>query len=159
VSSVEVQRASSLPTSLLREIRDSQDAVPPLIREDVRVGVSVLIVDDHATFRRFARRLLEQAGFAVIGEAVDGAAALEAAGRLAPGAILLDVLLPDASGLEIAVELATEFGAIAVVLTSSRSASDLGAALAEAPARGFIAKSDFSTTAFAALVDGDPCVS
>jgi DNA-binding NarL/FixJ family response regulator len=59
------------------------------------MGVTVLIVDDHATFRRFSRRLLEEAGFAVIGEAVDGAAALEAAGTLAPRAILLDVLLPD----------------------------------------------------------------
>jgi DNA-binding NarL/FixJ family response regulator len=122
------------------------------------MGVTVLIVDDHATFRRFARRLLEEAGFAVIGEAVDGAAALEAAGTLAPRAILLDVLLPDVSGLEVAARLASAFEAIAVVLTSSRSASDLGAALAEAPARGFIAKSEFSTSAFAALV-GDPCVS
>lgn len=123
------------------------------------MDVSVLIVDDHATFRRFARQLLEEGGFAVIGEAVDGAAALDAAGRLAPGAILLDVLLPDASGLEVAAQLATAFQEIAVVLTSSRNASDLGAALAEAPARGFIAKSDFSTSAFAALIGGDPCAS
>ena len=123
------------------------------------MGVTVLIVDDHPTFRRFARRLLEEAGFAVVGEAADGAAALDAARTLAPAAILLDVLLPDASGLDIAAELAERHHTTAVVLTSSRSAADLGAALDEAPARGFIPKGDFSTSAFAALVEGDPCAS
>jgi DNA-binding NarL/FixJ family response regulator len=117
------------------------------------MGATVLIVDDHPTFRRFARRLLEEAGFVVVGEAADGASALEAARTLSPAAILLDVLLPDRSGLEIAAELADDHGATAVVLTSSRSAADLGAALEEAPARGFIAKSEFSMAAFAKLVD------
>jgi DNA-binding NarL/FixJ family response regulator len=119
------------------------------------VGVTVLIVDDHPTFRRFARRLLEQSGFDVVGEAQDGATAIEAARDLAPAAVLLDVLLPDRSGLDIAAELAETLEATAVVLTSSRSASDLGAALDAAPKRGFIPKSDFSGSAFAELVVGD----
>jgi two-component system nitrate/nitrite response regulator NarL len=117
------------------------------------VSVTVLIVDDHPTFRRFARRLLEEAGFSVVGEAEDGATAIEAARDLAPAAVLLDVLLPDRSGLDIAAELADTHEATAVVLTSSRSASDLGAALDEAPARGFIPKSDFSGSAFAELIE------
>jgi DNA-binding NarL/FixJ family response regulator len=117
------------------------------------VGVTVLIVDDHPTFRRFARRLLEEAGFQVVGEAEDGATAIAAARDLAPAAVLLDVLLPDRSGLEIAAELAETLQATAVVLTSSRSASDLGAALEEAPKKGFIPKSAFSGSAFAELVE------
>jgi DNA-binding NarL/FixJ family response regulator len=114
--------------------------------------VSVLIVDDHPTFRRFARHLLEQAGFTVVGEAEDCASGIEAARELQPHAILLDILLPDGSGLDVAATLAETYGAAVVVLTSSRSAADLGAALAEAPARGFIPKNDFSGEAFAALV-------
>jgi DNA-binding NarL/FixJ family response regulator len=117
------------------------------------VSVTVLIVDDHPTFRRFARRLLEEAGFEVVGEAEDGAGALEAARDLKPQAVLLDVLLPDRSGLEIAAALARTLAATAVVLTSSRCASDLGAALTEAPKQGFIAKSAFSGRAFAELVE------
>jgi len=113
---------------------------------------TVLIVDDHPTFRRFARRLLEEFGFAVVGEAPDGAAAIEAARRLRPETVLLDVLLPDLSGLEVAAELAREQSPPVVVLTSSRSASDLGVALREAPARGFIPKASFSGSAFAELV-------
>ena len=115
--------------------------------------VTVLIVDDHPTFRRFARRMLEQAGFQVVGEAEDGAAAIAAARDLGPQAVLLDVVLPDRSGLEIAAELAESLRAPAVVLTSSRSAHDLGAALEEAPKSGFIPKSALSAEAFAELVE------
>jgi DNA-binding NarL/FixJ family response regulator len=117
------------------------------------VPVTVLIVDDHPTFRRFARRLLEEAGFQVVGEAEDGAEAIAAARDLNPQVVLLDVLLPDRSGLEIAAELARTLTATAVVLTSSRSARDLGVALEEAPQRGFIPKSAFSGEAFAELVE------
>ena len=113
---------------------------------------TVLIVDDHPTFRRFARRLLEEAGFTVVGEAEDGAGALARTNELRPEAVLLDVLLPDGSGLGVAAELATVEHPPAVVLTSSRSAGDLGVALDEAPARGFIPKARFTGAAFAELV-------
>jgi DNA-binding NarL/FixJ family response regulator len=116
------------------------------------VGVTVLIVDDHPTFRRFARRLLEDAGFSVVGEAADGAGALATAQALRPAAILLDVLLPDGSGLDVARVLADAADAPAVVLTSSRSARDLGVALDETPACGFIPKAALTGPAFARLV-------
>jgi DNA-binding NarL/FixJ family response regulator len=116
------------------------------------VGATVLIVDDHPTFRKFARRLLEASGFQVVGEASDAAAAVAAVRELQPAAVLLDVLLPDGSGLEVADQLAVGVAPPAVVLISSRSESDLGAALNGTPARGFIPKSSFSADAFAELV-------
>lgn len=114
--------------------------------------MTVLIVDDHPTFRRFARQLLEAAGFDVVGEAEDGAGALAACRELRPSAILLDVLLPDRSGFEVAAALAGDQDPPDVVLTSSRSARDLGVALDEAPARGFIPKAGFTGAAFARLL-------
>ena len=117
------------------------------------MGVTVLIVDDHPTFRKFARRLLEEAGCVIVGEAEDGAGAIEATRRLHPTAVLLDVLLPDESGLDVAVALATIGDPPAVVLTSSRSADDLGAALDEAPSRGFIPKERFTGAGFTALLE------
>jgi DNA-binding NarL/FixJ family response regulator len=115
------------------------------------VATTVLIVDDHPTFRRLARRLIEDAGFTVVGEAVDGASALTAVRELCPDAVLLDVLLPDCSGIEIAALMAAGEESPALVLTSSRSARDLGAALDGAPAR-FIAKSDLTGAALAEIL-------
>jgi DNA-binding NarL/FixJ family response regulator len=116
------------------------------------VPTSVLIVDDHPTFRRFARELLEAAGFLVVGDAEDGASAVAAVADLRPDVVLLDVLLPDVTGFEVAKELAAGPERPLVVLTSSRSASDLGALVRTDHARGFISKSDLTVAAFAALV-------
>ena len=62
----------------------------------------VLIVDDQPAFRQAARALLEARGSAVVGEAGRAAAALEAAKRLEPDAVLLDVRLGGESGHEVA---------------------------------------------------------
>jgi hypothetical protein len=55
---------------------------------------TVLIVDDHPSFRSTARMLLEDAGYVVVGEAADGAAGLRAARSSGPDVVLLDVNLP-----------------------------------------------------------------
>lgn len=115
---------------------------------------TVLVVDDHPSFRRFARKLLEAAGFAVVEEAADGASALAAVRALRPDVVLLDVLLPDTTGTELAEVLVLEPSAPLVVLTSSRSPADLEPSLSRSSARGFIAKRDLTVAAFAALVGG-----
>jgi DNA-binding NarL/FixJ family response regulator len=116
------------------------------------VPTSVLIVDDHPSFRASARRMLEASGYAVVGEAADGEAAIAAAGELDPDLVLLDVQLPDLDGFEVAARIAALAGAApAIVLTSSRDRSDFGEAVAESPARGFIAKGELSGETFAEL--------
>jgi DNA-binding NarL/FixJ family response regulator len=117
---------------------------------------SVLIVDDHPTFRGFAHRLLQSAGFAVVGEASDGTSALRAARELRPDVVLLDVLLPDKSGFAVADELAADPAPPVVVLISSRSAADLGARLRTTRAHGFITKSELSPDSLAAAIRGAP---
>jgi CheY-like chemotaxis protein len=112
---------------------------------------SVLIVDDHAEFRRMARTLLEAAGFAVVGEAADGQSALTEAARLHPGLVLLDIRLPDLDGFEVADRLARGADPPVVVLTSSRPESTYRRRLAGSRAAGFIAKSELSGAALAAL--------
>ena len=103
---------------------------------------TVLIVDDHEGFRRFARRLLESGGLTVIGEATDGASAIAAAEELDPDLVLLDVMLPDGDGFAVAERIAQP-----VVLTSSHAQDDLSARLARTSARGFVRKDDLSTEA------------
>lgn len=108
---------------------------------------TVLIVDDHAGFRGLARRLLEEGGYTVVGEAHDGASALEAAEALRPELVLLDVFLPDTDGFAVASTLAESDNGAVVVLTSSREAADFGPRLERSRARGFIHKDDLSRAA------------
>jgi CheY-like chemotaxis protein len=113
---------------------------------------TVLIVDDHPSFRRLAGKLLESAGYLVVGEAEDGASAIAAVGALRPDVVLLDVLLPDMTGFEVAKRLAVERERPLVVLTSSRSASEFGLLLEPEHANRFIAKRELTVAAFAAVV-------
>jgi DNA-binding NarL/FixJ family response regulator len=113
---------------------------------------SVLIVDDHAPFRRFARALLAADGYAVVGEAGDGAAALELAPRVEPDVVLVDVHLPDMDGFALAERLAALPSPPQVVLVSSRDATAFRGRLEATPARGFIAKAELSGPALTALV-------
>ena len=66
---------------------------------------TVLIVDDHPSFRASARMLLEAEGYEVVGEAEDGQSALRAVEELRPDVVLLDVQLPDIDGIEVAARL------------------------------------------------------
>jgi DNA-binding NarL/FixJ family response regulator len=114
--------------------------------------MSVLIVDDHPSFRASARRLLEAEGFDVIGEAADGHAAIEAVQRLQPDLVLLDVQLPDLDGFAVAARLAALGLPSAVVLTSSRNPAEYGRLVSENAVRGFVPKAEISGAVLTALL-------
>ena len=113
---------------------------------------SLLLVDDHEEFRRAARRMLESAGFEVVGEAADGREALTLAEALGPDIVLLDVQLPDLDGLEVAERLDNWGDGPVVVLISSREAAVYGERLARSPARGFLTKAQLSGEALTAML-------
>ena len=114
---------------------------------------TVLIVDDHPSFRASARRMLEADGYEVVGEAEDGGAALAAIQRLRPALVLLDVRLPDVDGFEVARRLLDASGPTPeIVLTSSHDSTDLGEAVGASGARGFVPKSELSAEAIALLI-------
>ena len=121
-------------------------------RDDSVMGITVVIVDDHAGFRAMARRMLQESGFAVVGEAADGEEAVRTVQALLPRLVLLDIQLPDVDGFTVAQRLAEAGGGEVVVLTSSRAAIDYGSRLALSPARGFISKADLSGPALAEML-------
>jgi CheY-like chemotaxis protein len=116
----------------------------------VETRTTVLIVDDHPSFRACARAILEADGFAVIGEAEDGQGALSAIDTLTPDVVLLDVQLPDMDGFAVLQRLGT--GAPPVVLISSRDACDYDGMIRGSGARGFISKAELSGSAIRSLL-------
>ncbi len=114
---------------------------------------TIVIVDDHPSFRASARAILEESEFEIVAEASDGAAALAAVAEHAPDVILLDVQLPDMTGFEICDLIErTDGEEPAIVLTSSRDVVDYGELVESSCARGFLPKAELSAEALSALI-------
>jgi two-component system response regulator EvgA len=120
--------------------------------EPSRPARSVVVVDDHPSFRRCASALLAAEGFEVVGEAEDGLGGIDLVLELSPQLVLLDVQLPDINGFEVAKRLAASAHAPQVVLTSSRDGADYGPCIEESRARGFVPKAELSGSALTLLL-------
>jgi len=103
--------------------------------------VRVLVVDDHALFRRgIVTVLTNQENISVVGEAVNGLEALEKAAELAPDVIVMDLNMPQCSGLEATQALQAKMPQVNIlVLTVSDNEADLFAAI-KFGATGYILK-------------------
>ncbi len=114
---------------------------------------TVLIVDDHPSFRASARAMLESDGFVVVGEASDGAAALAAVEALEPDVVVLDIQLPDMTGFDVCAEIERRDGTPPdIILVSSRDVADYGELISSSCACVFVAKGDLSGDLVAALL-------
>jgi len=116
------------------------------------MAMTLMIVDDHRSFRDAARRVLESAGFEIVGEAADGESALDQIAALRPDILLLDVQLPGIDGFEVASRLTARSDTPLIVMTSSRDGADFGPLIEESGARGFIHKADLSGAAIDAVL-------
>jgi DNA-binding NarL/FixJ family response regulator len=112
-----------------------------------------LIVDDHPRFRDLVSVLLCEEGHEVVGQAANGDGAVEAARRLEPDVVLLDVHLPDVSGFEVASRIAGLDRAPAVWMTSTHDGSDYEQLAHRHGARGFVPKQGLSAQAIHELVE------
>lgn len=112
----------------------------------------ILIADDHEVARRGIRSLLEShPGWEVVGEAADGREAVNAANRLKPDLVLLDIGMPSLNGLDATRQiLAAEPDTRVLILTMHDSEQVVREVLA-AGARGFLLKSDAGRDLVAAV--------
>ena len=101
----------------------------------------ILVADDHSLFRDGVVSLLEAAGHEVVGQVGDGEAAVEAAQRLRPDVVLMDITMPRMTGLEALKRIKAEVPEMRVVMLSvSDEDADLFDAM-RSGAQGFIHKS------------------
>ncbi len=116
--------------------------------------MQVLIVDDQPAFRRAAARVLARLpDFQLVGEAETGEASVEAARRLQPDLVLMDVHLPGIDGPEATRRILAEASnakAPVVFLLSTYDAADFERAAAACGAAAYLAKAEFGPAALAA---------
>ena len=104
--------------------------------------IKVLLVDDHVLVRRGFRRVLEdEPGITVVGEAGDGAQAVQMARELNPGVVLMDCSLPGLNGLFAAGQIVRSCPFTAVLMCSMHSEERWVRGAIEAGARGYLHKS------------------
>jgi len=115
-------------------------------------ALTALIADDHAPTRAGVRGALVEGGFAVVAEASDAYAAVDAAVRERPDVCVLDINMPG-SGIAAAARITEQLhGTAVVMLTVSRNDEDLFASL-RAGARGYLLK-DMDPGRLAAALGG-----
>ncbi len=104
-------------------------------------GARVLIVDDHAVVREGIRALIErEPGMVVVGEAGSVAEAIRRADETAPTLVVLDLRLPDGSGIEACREIRARHPAAQVLILTSFGEDDAVMAAVMAGAAGFLLK-------------------
>jgi DNA-binding NarL/FixJ family response regulator len=116
---------------------------------------SVLVVDDDATFRLFARQALTSWGHVVVGEAGSVAEALQCTRDLRPDTVLADVGLPDGDGFGLTRDLLALPSPPRVVLISSDDDVANGSAARRVGALGFVAKDELRGALMQRLIAGD----
>jgi DNA-binding NarL/FixJ family response regulator len=104
-------------------------------------GIRVLVVDDHPMWRDAVARDLAEAGLAVVGTAGDGAKALRIAPAVRPTLAVVDLHLPDTSGVELTAALTALPGPPRVLVLSASGESDDVLAAVKAGAAGYLVKS------------------
>jgi DNA-binding NarL/FixJ family response regulator len=105
------------------------------------VSISVLLVDDQALMRRGFRMILEaEEDLTVVGEAADGAAAVELATELAPDIVLMDIRMPGVDGIEATQLILRATPSIRVLVLTTFDLDEYAFGALRAGASGFLLK-------------------
>lgn len=103
--------------------------------------IKVLIADDHTIVRSGVRLLLDgEPDIAVVGEALDGRAAVDLAGRLQPDVVLMDIAMPGMDGLEATRHIRAEWPAVNVLVLTMHRRDEYFFEMLKAGAAGYILK-------------------
>ncbi len=147
-STAPAKTSVALLNPVLRRMTQFAPAAAPQFRPQdtrdtgrVRGRTKILLVDDHPIVRRgISSCLARQVHFVVIGEAADGAEAVAKARQLLPDVVLLDIDLPQMSGLAVAEVLHKELPNIKVLILSMSQGAEYLPRILQAGARGYVTK-------------------
>lgn len=114
--------------------------------------IRVLVVDDHAIFREGIRALLEgREDIEIVGEATDGAEAIEKVRRLAPSVVLMDIAMPGMGGQEATRRIRKETPGVKVLVLTQHEDAEYILSMLKAGARGYISKTATASEVISAI--------
>jgi DNA-binding NarL/FixJ family response regulator len=145
----------------LRRPAESENAVPiegavhkAMHAADEAQPIRVVLVNDYPILREGTRALLERAGgLVVVAAAAEGTAALRVVEQTTPDIVLLDIRLPDISGIEVARLMRTQFPGVKVLVIGGLDDSVCVRALMQLGVRGYLTGSASEAQLVAAVRD------
>ncbi len=114
--------------------------------------IRLLIADDHRMLREGLRRSMAEHGFDIVGEARDGAEAVEMADKHRPDVVLMDVTMPELDGIEATVAIHQRAPEVRVVILTMHADQDVLSNAVRAGASGYLVK-DCSTDEIAMAIE------
>ena len=118
-------------------VEPEPEPAPP---EPDRPAIRVVVVDDDQDLRELMRMGLERGGFEVVGEAADGAAAVDLVAQSQPDLVMLDLHMPEVGGLEVLPAMRAEAPRAKFVVVSGINATHMLEATLDAGVAAFIEK-------------------
>ena len=119
------------------------DSSPPGTAGDPHNPITVLLADDHALIREILAETLNQLPeFRVVGQATNGAEALELARRLRPDVVVMDVSMPVVNGLAATQRISMELPKTRIVGLSMHPSSDMARSMEVAGATAYLSKDE-----------------
>jgi CheY-like chemotaxis protein/anti-sigma regulatory factor (Ser/Thr protein kinase) len=114
--------------------------------------IRIVLVDDHRMMRQGLRSVLEEQGeMEVVGEASDGAMAVDVTQRLRPDVVIMDINMPGMNGLEATRRIKTEFPEVTVIGLSMHKEEKMVEAMQVAGASAYISKAQVFEALCAAI--------
>ena len=104
------------------------------------IKVKVLVVDDAIFMRRMLTDILEEGGYKIVGEAANGAEAIEQYKKLKPDLVTMDIIMPELGGIEAVKEIVSSDAAARILMVSAMGQQQLVVEAIQAGAKDFVVK-------------------
>lgn len=108
--------------------------------EEKEICALIAVVDDNELSRRSVVEILENADYQVVGSAINARKALELQAATSPNIFIIDIVMPETSGIELAKKILDKDGDVGIIMTSSLNSESIVIEVISSGAMDFLKK-------------------